>query len=257
MVMLLTALVVAFMLRAGSEKQASGYYRAEAMTRDLSDTTLNLVEGLINEATTQGISYAWVSQPGAIRVFDNTGASYKTFKLYSAPSMSSLASSTNPVSTFLGNDLPPATWYMAPGMWVDLNAPVNTDPNPNASGLGNPSFTHFPVLDPRDPTTSTKTIAMDGFNLPAPGTTVPYDTTNIDSNSKPNPAPMPVQWLYVLQNGTLTAPTSGPDASGNYTFGITPTSTNPIVGRVAFWTDDETTCKRQYHTYRRSRWNHG
>src|SRR5271170_4386115 len=73
MVMLLTALVVAFMLRAGSEKTSSGFYRAEATTRDLSDTTLNLTEGLINEATTQtsataGTFYSWASQPGVIRV---------------------------------------------------------------------------------------------------------------------------------------------------------------------------------------------
>jgi hypothetical protein len=248
MVLLLTALVVAFMMRVGTEKQASSYYCAESRTRELSDTTLNLVEGLINEATTQGFTYAWATQPGAIRVFDNTGASYKTFKLYSAPSMSALASTANPVSTFLGNDLPPATWYKAPGIWVDLNAPVNSDPNPNSSGLGSPLFTHFPILDPRDPVNSKNTIAMDGFALPAPGTTVPFDATKIDANNLPNPAPMPVQWLYVLQNGTLTAPTSGPDASGSYTFGgVGPSVGNPIVGRIAFWTDDET-CKVNVNT---------
>jgi hypothetical protein len=250
MVMLLTVLTVAFMMRAGSEKQSSGFYRAEAMTRDLSDTTLNLVEGAINEATTQGMTYTWTSQPGAIRVFDNTGASYKTFKLYSAPSMSSLATVANPVSTFLSTDSPPTNWYTAPGRWVDLNAPVNSDPNPNSAGLGSPTYTHFPILDPRDPVTSTKTIAMDGFALPAPGTSVPFDTTNIDNNNKPNPAPMPVQWLYILQDGSLTAPTSGPDASGNYSFtgaGSAPMASNPIVGRVAFWTDDET-CKVNVNT---------
>lgn len=38
---------------------------------------------------------------------------------------------------------------------------------------------------------------------------------------------MPVAWLYQLQDGTL-----GPAANG--------TSANPIVARIAFWTDDET-----------------
>ena len=38
---------------------------------------------------------------------------------------------------------------------------------------------------------------------------------------------MPVMWLYELQDGTL-----GPASNG--------TKANPIVGRIAFWTDDET-----------------
>ena len=38
---------------------------------------------------------------------------------------------------------------------------------------------------------------------------------------------MPVAWLYELQDGTLGSPS-------------TATKANPIVGRVAFWTDDET-----------------
>ena len=38
---------------------------------------------------------------------------------------------------------------------------------------------------------------------------------------------MPVMWLYELQDGTL-----GPAANA--------TASNPIVGRIAFWTDDET-----------------
>ena len=255
MVMLLTALIVAFMMRAGSERQASGFYRAEATTRDLSDTTLNLVEGLINEATTQGSTYAWASQPGAIRVFDNTGNPAKTFKLYSAPSMVAATTDLTKVQAFLSPDVPPTTWYQAPGMWVDINAPVNTDPNPNATtNLGNSSYTHFPVLDPRLPSDLTKLLSdintttglpyMDGFAI----NSAPKDTTIIDSNGGPNPAPMPIQWLYVLQNGALTTPTSGPDASGSYTFGgLTPSAANPIVGRIAFWTDDET-CKVNVNT---------
>lgn len=265
MVMLLTALTVAFMMRAGSEKQSSGFYRAEATTRELSDTTLNLVEGEINEATTQGITFAWASQPGAIRVYDNTGNPAKTFKLYSAASMVAPTTSTAAVQTFLSADVQTSSsgtkWYQAPGMWVDLNAPVNSDPNPSAAtGLGNPIYTHFPILDPRLPTSTnlatllsdtnptTKLPYMDGFAITNP----PKDLASVDSNGTPNPAPMPVQWLYVLQDGTMTAPSSGPDASGNYTFPSIPTSAmptaaNPIVGRIAFWTDDET-CKVNVNT---------
>jgi uncharacterized protein (TIGR02600 family) len=47
------------------------------------------------------------------------------------------------------------------------------------------------------------------------------------SADSPNGAQMPVAWLYQLQDGTL-----GP--AGNAT------AANPIVARIAFWTDDET-----------------
>jgi hypothetical protein len=277
MVMLLTGLMVAFMMRAGSEKQSSGFYRAEATTRELSDTTLNLAEGLINEATTQtsstpGVYYSWASQPGAIRVFDNiNGTTSKIFKLYSAQSMVKSVTSNNDIKSFLTADAPPAAWYTTPGSWVDLNAPVNVDPNPKAYStslgaavmLGQATYTHFPILDPRpsqnlgttlDQTNPTTGAAyMDGFSI----TGAPTDTSNsanseidVNPSSKPeaSPVPMPVQWLYVLQDGTMTVPNSTPDASGNYSFASSaPSVTNPIVGRIAFWTDDET-CKVNINT---------
>ncbi len=63
-----------------------------------------------------------------------------------------------------------------------------------------------------------------------------------------NPAPMPVQWLYLLKDGTLTSPDqpAAGTAATTATWKATsdpskiPTTTNPIVGRIAFWTDDET-----------------
>ena len=55
---------------------------------------------------------------------------------------------------------------------------------------------------------------------------------------------MPVTWLYVLQDGTLVAPT----AVSTNTVGVTgATAANPITGRIAFWTDDET-CKVNINT---------
>ena len=64
---------------------------------------------------------------------------------------------------------------------------------------------------------------------------------------------MPVRWLYVLKDGTMTSPAL--DLKGtiaqwndnpNDKTGI-PTANNPIVGRVAFWTDDDT-CKVNINT---------
>jgi uncharacterized protein (TIGR02600 family) len=47
------------------------------------------------------------------------------------------------------------------------------------------------------------------------------------SSDAPHAVEMPVRWLYELQDGTF-----GPAANA--------TASNPIVGRIAFWTDDET-----------------
>jgi uncharacterized protein (TIGR02600 family) len=57
-----------------------------------------------------------------------------------------------------------------------------------------------------------------------PAATNSVQGLSVDS---PNNAKMPVAWLYEMQDGTL-----GPAASA--------TAANPIVARIAFWTDDDT-----------------
>ena len=49
---------------------------------------------------------------------------------------------------------------------------------------------------------------------------------------------MPVRWLYVLADGSLGVL----DGDGNYVGEGMASAENPIVGRVAYWTDDES-CK--------------
>jgi len=49
----------------------------------------------------------------------------------------------------------------------------------------------------------------------------------VSTDNGPGHVEMPVAWLYQLQDGTL-----GPASNG--------TAANPIVARIAFWTDDET-----------------
>ncbi len=61
---------------------------------------------------------------------------------------------------------------------------------------------------------------------------------------------MPAQWLYMLEDGSLVPPTgSGATVTVN---GASPT--NPIVARIAFWTDDET-CKINLNTAAGDEWN--
>jgi uncharacterized protein (TIGR02600 family) len=244
MVVLLTALVVAFMLRAGSERQSSGFYKAETGSRALADTAINLVQAQINDATSQGLAVSWASQPGAIRTFNNSGNLLNIYRLYSNPAMR-----TGTV-TDLANDIPSVNWLNQPAVWVDLNAPVNNDPNQA------PINTHFPILDPRDPSNLAHDLSdgaggttMDGFAITSAAPIYSY-ANNIDTNLNKDPAPMPVQWLYVLQDGSIIPPDSGGGTAVLFTnapAGHAPSATNPIVGRVAFWTDDET-CKVNINT---------
>jgi hypothetical protein len=56
--------------------------------------------------------------------------------------------------------------------------------------------------------------------------------------------PMPVEWLYVLKDGSVgnvNAPNGGGSSQWITGNGVVPSEQNPIVGRVAFWTDDEST----------------
>ncbi len=63
----------------------------------------------------------------------------------------------------------------------------------------------------------------------------PGALTNVEGVSSDTGAvTMPVAWLYELQDGTL-----GPASSGS--------ATNPIVARIAFWTDDDS-CKIDINT---------
>ncbi len=54
---------------------------------------------------------------------------------------------------------------------------------------------------------------------------------------------MPVRWIYVLKDGTLTVPSQGTGTKPTWpvtTDGKMPTKDNPIVGRIAMWADDDT-----------------
>ncbi|CAN5761777.1 hypothetical protein BH09VER1_BH09VER1_13330 [soil metagenome] len=215
---LITILVVGLMARALSERKAAASYGAVASARQLSDTVVNLVQAQINDATTQGSTNAWASQPGAIRVFDNGGALRRIYKLYSSSMLTATTSGD------LATDLPDGTWNSAPAIWTDINAPVTY----------NGTNTAFPIIDPRDPTDVTKTVTMGGS----------FSITNAPAATAAQPAPMPVRWLYVLQNGTLVAPVG---SGSTATIAGSDPKTNPIVGRVAFWTDDDT-CKININT---------
>ncbi|PTY02261.1 hypothetical protein DB346_09095 [Verrucomicrobia bacterium LW23] len=237
---LLTTLAVGLLLRAGNEQGSAAGLRALGNTSALTDRVVNLVQAQINEATTLDATSAWASQPGAIRVFNNSGNLEKVYRLYSSGAV-------NPNVTdglLLANDVPPDNWNASPAMWVDLNSPAHTREADGTTTL------QFPILDPRDPTApgtinAPSVIAptkLKGFHLGRiPGYTTGANgtsgATDVPGATAEQPVPMPVQWLYILQDGKMVVPGSG--TGGDIAVVPGATTNNPIVGRVAYWTDDE------------------
>ena len=146
----------------------------------------------------------------------------------------------------------PQYWDSAPSLFTDLNAPLVT-----SSGT-----TIFPIVDPRAADVGVEGFASSATSATLDGTVTAAGQTptsgkvgdlgapgkySSDSGSR---LPMPVRWMYVLRDGTMTAP-DGPVTPTSSTkslsatwsnavaAGMLPSAANPIVGRVAFWTDDE------------------
>ncbi len=214
---LVVALAIAFLNRATTERSAAAGYSSLISARQLSESAVGLVQSQINLATLQGQDVAWASQPGMIRTYTNSGSLKEAFKLYSAPAM-------------IGTSIDPAAevakisqWKTDTARWTDLNAPVVVP----VDGVDTKAY---PILDPAAIDTQT-----------APGVASEGSIDQFTINGAPmadadQQAPMPVEWLYVLEDGSFQA------ATGSGTTAIVPTAgdANPIVGRIAFWTDDET-----------------
>lgn len=157
---------------------------------------------------------SWSSQPGAIRHFSATDSVGEILKLYSAAEMQV------PGGTDLSADVPP-NWDTQPDHFADLNVP----------SLGDGGALEFPIADPRAFTGDAE--GAEGFS---------YESS-INGVVRPDPAlanhdaqrlPMPVRWRYVLKRGE----TGTLDDQNRWTGEGTPSVHNPIVGRIAYWTDD-------------------
>ena len=246
---LITGLVLAFFSSVSTELTSAKGYAGGGSSKQLADAATQLVIGTIRKATSDtdngtGTDVAWASQPGMIRTWDNNGNPRKCYKLFSSDSLEA------PAPYVLSNDAGDFDMGFdgAPALYTDLNAPVF-----DAS-----SVAHYPVLDPTTTLDSTEkslpaaSQQIAGFSIDTTKTPVIQSVTYNPPIAK---APMPVRWMYVLQDGTLAVPTSAnpatvsPGASQTATFSTTnaPSATNPIVGRIAYWTDDES-CKVNINT---------
>ena len=241
---LISAIIIGFFASVSTELASSKATANSASTHQLADSAINVVMAQIVDATkgqdSSSSTLAWASQPGMIRTFDNTGKAKDLFKLYSSDQM------TVPGTGFVTTDeVPPADWSKADNaaLYTDLNEPALTlDP----TGLIQPDSTKsdkysavYPIMDPF------AEGMVDGFKLtsrpgyPDPSLPKPeYNPAKVTTKDKsPNPAPMPVKWLYVLKDGAMKPASNA--TNGNVTVQGA-SDANPIVGRIAFWADDET-----------------
>jgi len=221
MVTTATLVVLMFLTLASSELVSSNHYSMAVQARGLSDSATNLVIAQIRRATAE-TDTVWVSQPGALRTFDSKGDFSTGYKLYSDDEMNVATAKE------LFDDLPEREWATAKKLaqWTDLNSP-----------LVRGTQTHYPIADPSALTSGTEKTGVEGFE---------YEPGMVDEGF--GKLPMPVRWLYVLEDGTMGTlddelsfvPVAG---SG----GGKASKKNPITGRIAFWTDDES-CKVNLNT---------
>ena len=282
---LLSTLIIAFFSSVQTEAVSAANYGASVAAKQLVESALHVALGQVSDATkstkTTGSTaaadrIAWASQPGMIRTWATDGKGWKIFKLYTARNMvvdydgnSSYSVADNLTK---GAAEVPDGWAAQPALYTDLNSPVLV---PDSTGLidrnGVKFRAEYPIIDPL----ALGTVPADhveGFSLAvAPGYVGPTSTdpltglpqpavaeatdptTTSQTGKSANPAPMPVVWFYVLKDGTLTVPANQGGANGRIAVwtGVpaqyAPSATNSIVGRVAFWGDDES-CKLNLNT---------
>ncbi len=232
---LLSAVVLALFATARTDRQNAAAFSSGQETLMLGDATVNLVQGQIRDATIQP-RVAWASQPGMVRTFDTSGKA-TAYKLYSSDAM---VVSGFDKSAMVAESTAMASWNAGAAdasynaLWSDLNAPA--------------------IVKRPDPADETRTIAVPVFPIAAPaaigaveGFSAKDPVTGNALTSSATRLPMPVKWIYVLRDGQMVAPSGGGAKTATFAGPIVPTSANPIVGRIAFWTDDDT-CKLNINT---------
>jgi Tfp pilus assembly protein PilX len=199
----LSALALAFLAGVGTELKSSKAYADGAAARMLADSAVNLVMAQIKTATAgtnASADVAWASQPGMIRTYDTKGDLLRAYKLYSSRSWV-LTNSVDAAAEAAAL----VNWRDKPAHYTDLNAPVSSQ---------------YPILDPG------AEGVIEGFSF----SFLPAGVAKGE---------MPVEWLYVLKDGSIVAPDAAASATRT---AVVPgaSDANPIIGRIAFWADDET-----------------
>lgn len=215
MLTLVSVVAISFFATSQSEYESSSLYEKGRKVDWLAQAAIDLAIAQLREGTTSKDSgegnregRIWASQPGAIRTFELDGSPGEVFKLYSDEDMMVAGASFDAAVDMQEA----ANWDNQSNLFADLNEEVNGS---------------FPILDPAS--LPGNDDAVSGLSLTGEGEASFYD-------EEEESIAMPVKWLYVLQDGTMAA------GAGNGSGSVTvpgASASNPIVGRIAFWTDDE------------------
>lgn len=246
-IVLMAALVLSFFQMAKNEQVSSKVNADILRSYSLRDVAINIAIGQIREATAPTTSALnanrlWTSQPGLIRTFDKDGNNGPLYKLYSAKSM--WVDGNGAESAMLNEDSK-ANWRNDPVGWVDLNQPVfrakSTATSDSTQAATKQGSAIYPIIDPSayKPGRTEADPNPEGFSY-----TVSQRFNGVDPDK--SQLPMPVRWLYTLQDGTVGYMSDSGEFQSSAT-ASKPSDTNPIVGRIAFWTDDES-CKININT---------
>ncbi len=274
MIALATIVMLAFLSVADTEHKGTMTYSSAQSARRLADTAVNIVVGQIRAGADQntGVSGREIhaTQPGAVRKYTASGAFLAGYKLFSDADMIFQGTGTSTGGTSVGEEYnfvrgsePPANWSEGNNVarYVDINEPV-VKGVVTTTGTVASTETYFPVIDPRaaysmNPGAGTA-IPVEGFQYSTTTALTNRDIANKDPKTgRPSiiqpPATgsgidslrlaMPVQWLYMLKDGTLGTLNERMEFQGSEQA----SARNPIVARLAFWTDDET-CKININT---------
>lgn len=286
MLALATIVILAFLSVAETENKATNIYSASQASRRFADTAVNLVISQLREGAareTAGVPIIHATQPGAIRKYNAGGNFVAGYKLFSDQDMvfRSRGNSTAVADEerFVTESEPPEDWNAASqeGRYVDLNEPVVKGVADGAkNNRGAQVF--FPVIDPRagmNMDAAGGEVPIEGFsydtrttmtkaNIGQPG--IGSSTDSIRTPQGGTAADqlrlaMPVQWLYILRDGAVgyldnqrifrvldqaVGFGEGASVTAVDAYGV-PSMDNPMVGRVAFWADDES-CKVNINT---------
>jgi len=222
-ILTLTAvLVMAFFTVSRSELASSTVYSRGIEASHISKAAVDMVIHQIRSATERK-GVAWATQPGMVRTWaTSSNGAQECFKLYSDESMV-----VNESQVF--DDVNDMQNWQNDVRFVDLNAPI-------ARIYSSTEEFFYPIIDPKAAFGPAK---VEGFSV---------DFAAVGASPGSRTLPMPVKWIYQLEDGTLGTlvgggstgtfqPLSGPGGgAGNGQA----TSDNPIVARFAFWADDET-----------------
>ena len=245
MIVLLSAIMVAFMSRVSTEGRAAKIALQGFEARQAAETAVNLVISQLRAGTydPSNLKRAWASQPGLIRTFSE-GGDNEVYKLYSSNEMIQSASKYDPSSAAEAGIDPDGDLSVTPVGYANMNEPIYIPVRKN-SGNGKNDFyyeAYFPICDPR--------AAKDdkGNDVdPGKGIVKGFSSAKIDQKSTTPRRdkegheipilPMNVRWLFQLRDGQLVAG----KADGDKIKIEQASKNNPPIARVAFWTDDEST----------------